>query len=148
MCPQIYYWPYVQPSCQKCTKGFPLDFIMYLNVWEWAASRSAHVVWVHEKNMHICRCQKCNPEKQGFSGLHFLHLQMYMTCIIINHFGVEDGTLLANTQYHSCWCPGFLCVLPAINSHYVDGLMQERRKSIANALEICLSCTNPLILTM
>ena len=28
----------------------------------------------------------------------------------------------------------------------IDGLMQERRKSIANALELCLSCTNPSIL--
>ena len=28
---------------------------------------------------------------------------------------------------------------------YVDGLVQERRNSIANALELCLSCTNPSI---
>ena len=26
---------------------------------------------------------------------------------------------------------------------YIDGLMQERRNSIANALELRLSCTNP-----
>ena len=25
---------------------------------------------------------------------------------------------------------------------YIDGLMQERHNSIANALELCLSCTN------
>ena len=25
---------------------------------------------------------------------------------------------------------------------YIDGLVQERRNSIANALELCLSCTN------
>ena len=29
---------------------------------------------------------------------------------------------------------------------YVDGLVQERRNSIANALELCLSCTNPSVL--
>ena len=29
---------------------------------------------------------------------------------------------------------------------YFDGLVQERRNSIANALELRLSCTNPLIL--
>ena len=28
---------------------------------------------------------------------------------------------------------------------YLDGLVQERRNSIANALELCLSCTNPSI---
>ena len=26
--------------------------------------------------------------------------------------------------------------------HYIDGLVQERRNSIANALELCLSCTH------
>ena len=31
------------------------------------------------------------------------------------------------------------------NELYMDGLMQERRNSIANALELRLSCTNPLI---
>ena len=30
-------------------------------------------------------------------------------------------------------------------SHHYDGLMQERRNSIANALELRLSCTNPSI---
>ena len=25
----------------------------------------------------------------------------------------------------------------------IDGLVQEKRNSIANALELCLSCTNP-----
>ena len=29
------------------------------------------------------------------------------------------------------------------NSPYVNGLVQERRNSIANALELRLSCTNP-----
>ena len=28
---------------------------------------------------------------------------------------------------------------------YIDGLVQESRNSIANALELRLSCTNPLI---
>ena len=28
---------------------------------------------------------------------------------------------------------------------YFDGLVQERPNSIANALELCLSCTNPSI---
>ena len=28
---------------------------------------------------------------------------------------------------------------------HIDGLMQERRNSIANALQLCLLCTNPLI---
>ena len=29
--------------------------------------------------------------------------------------------------------------------HHFDGLVQERRNSIANALELRLSCTNPSI---
>ena len=31
------------------------------------------------------------------------------------------------------------------NEHHIDGLVQERRNSIANALELRLSCTNPSI---
>ena len=31
---------------------------------------------------------------------------------------------------------------------HIDGLMQERRNSIANALELCLCCTNPSIFLM
>ena len=29
--------------------------------------------------------------------------------------------------------------------HHFDALVQERRNSIANALELCLSCSNPSI---
>ena len=32
------------------------------------------------------------------------------------------------------------------NLDHVDGLVQERCNSIANALELCLSCTNPSML--
>ena len=28
---------------------------------------------------------------------------------------------------------------------HINGLVQERRNSIANAMELCLSCTNPSI---
>ena len=31
---------------------------------------------------------------------------------------------------------------------YIDGLMQEIYKSIANALWLCPSCTNPLVYDM
>ena len=30
--------------------------------------------------------------------------------------------------------------------YYINGLVQERRNSMANALELCLSCSNPLLL--
>ena len=32
-----------------------------------------------------------------------------------------------------------------LQQEHVDGLVQERHNSIANALELCLSCTNPSI---
>ena len=40
-----------------------------------------------------------------------------------------------NVWFCSQQCPCF----------YFSGLVQERRNSIANALELCLSCTNPLM---
>ena len=36
------------------------------------------------------------------------------------------------------------CKIPQNDSHF-DGLVQERHYSIVNALELCLSCTNPSI---
>ena len=35
--------------------------------------------------------------------------------------------------------------LSFLSDYRFSGLMQERRNSIANALELCLSCTNPLV---
>ena len=35
-----------------------------------------------------------------------------------------------------------------INSIHVDGLVQERRNSIANALELRLSCTNNVVIML
>ena len=70
--------------------------------------------------------------------------------------GVEAGIQQKNQVNPiaaECWCHGSLRH-QVISSHdidfiakrvknYIDGLMQERRKSIANALKLCLSCTNP-----
>ena len=36
---------------------------------------------------------------------------------------------------------------PGLSVDHIDGLAQERHNSIANALELRLSCTNPLIYT-
>ena len=40
---------------------------------------------------------------------------------------------------------GISIIQDTINKDDIDGLMQERHNSIANALELCLSCINPLI---
>ena len=57
--------------------------------------------------------------------------------------------LISNYQYldvhhiKKCNCTRRVCS-DSISLH-IDGLVQERRNSIANALELRLSCTNPLI---
>ena len=43
-------------------------------------------------------------------------------------------------------CPPSTSTPPICSLHYFDRLVQERRNSIANALELRLSCTNPSIL--
>ena len=58
-------------------------------------------------------------------------------------------------QGHSCtsWSAGNIHIEKIISNYksiitsnsYIDGLVQERRNSIANALELRLSCTNPSI---
>ena len=37
------------------------------------------------------------------------------------------------------------CTKVFISSFHIDGFVQERRKSIANALELRISCTKPSI---
>ena len=46
-------------------------------------------------------------------------------------------------SFKDVWGPGSVVL-----HYHFDGLVQERRNSIANALELCLSCTNPSILRM
>ena len=36
-----------------------------------------------------------------------------------------------------------ICKTEIVELLYIDGLVQERCNFIANALELCLSCTNP-----
>ena len=51
-------------------------------------------------------------------------------------FGVISGVKLNGV---------FLWIFRCLTSYHIDGLMQERHNSSANALELFLSCTNPSI---
>ena len=51
---------------------------------------------------------------------------------------LEDVSMTEPLTINSTWQPYRV-------SDHVDGLVQERRNSIANALELRLSCTNPSI---
>ena len=48
-------------------------------------------------------------------------------------------------EVHGNWSNLFFKTKVHGQKHPIDGLMQERRNSIANALELCLSCTNTLL---
>ena len=52
--------------------------------------------------------------------------------------------LLWEYSTHSFYCPWIFiyCAIVKMIKHF-DGLVQERHNSIANALELCLSCSNP-----
>ena len=50
------------------------------------------------------------------------------------------GIGYVNLKFWSCKMPFYQDICA-----YNDGLVQERRNSIANALELHLSCTNPAI---
>ena len=76
-----------------------------------------------------------------------LILQMEIVVFIRNQLQVQTEILckLPQTGHHImhvysvCWCVS----LPlGWQNFYIDGLVQERRNSIANALELRLPCTN------
>ena len=62
-------------------------------------------------------------------------------------------TLKENIKALHCWpfvrgthwwiLPQRASYTPSISIHHINGLVQERRNSIANAMELRLSCTNP-----
>ena len=54
---------------------------------------------------------------------------------------VEWLHIIYPTKYAYNWV--LLCFVVVLVSFRFDGLLQERRNSIANALELRLSCTNP-----
>ena len=56
-------------------------------------------------------------------------------CICIESIHIEQLASKCNNLVRKLLCPAL----------YIDGLGQERRNSIANALELHLSCTNPSI---
>ena len=68
-------------------------------------------------------------------------------------FYLHDGSVRMQHTIQSIWFPTNVhCVLSALlilmqyaSLHNTDGLVQERRNSIANALELRLSCTDPSI---
>ena len=66
---------------------------------------------------------------------------------IMQHTKAAEGlstmiTFQNNWNEQKCvWC---LLIAVIGDWYYINGLMQERRNSIANALELCLSCINPV----
>ena len=61
--------------------------------------------------------------------------------LVRQHFYIETGPRPSANIMLSSLC--LHCQMSHIT--HIDGLVQERRNSIADALELCLSCTNPSI---
>ena len=49
--------------------------------------------------------------------------------------------MATDRKHTTCWAFSHLACVTS--SPHIDGLVQERRNSIANTLELCLSCNNP-----
>ena len=77
--------------------------------------------------------------KKRISIYHFHKHSLHIFCKIA--LGCLSGNGLVPSGNKPLWSQ---CWLRSM-SPYMDGLMQERHYSIADALELCLSCTNPLI---
>ena len=53
--------------------------------------------------------------------------------------------ILSEVKHGVSWLILFAVADSSDNALYINGLMQERHNSIANALELCLSCSNPSV---
>ena len=68
-----------------------------------------------------------------------------MTTIYDRHFNKSNQEMYKKNTQNMLNIDGLMQERHTLNMLNIDGLMQERRNSIANALELCLSCTNPSI---
>ena len=98
--------------------------------WAWWFETPACSLW--------CHCNVPEVLSGEYPGCQYCHCDV---CDVVScHLGSEDSGLCAPGAVELC------CLLSDSQwDIYIDGLMQERSNSIANALELRLSCTNPSI---
>ena len=122
--------------------------------------QTAWVTAVSPLLMH-CRYQSCTPSIYPFKSLwpsdtisrhrsgstlaevmarvmapsHYLNQYWFILSRVLWHL-LEDSSTENNPE---------ICHWDHVFQDHTDGLVQERRNSIANALELRLSCTNPMI---
>ena len=98
--------------------------------------------WGFSKMATILQTAFLNVIKKIYVFVFILHWSLFleMKLIICHHgFRLWYGTEQKTSHYlHQWWSRS--TTIP-----YIDGLVQERHNSIANAMELRLSCTNPLI---
>ena len=109
-------------SCPKCTKAL------------WPNMRTSLVVWPQQgpKMLQILSRMYL---KNYWADFHDSkpHKSPLVTLIHrLGYFTLKHKTMGPQNTQKLCW-------------GHIDGLVQERRNSIANALEFSLSCTNPSI---
>ena len=84
--------------------------------------------------------------------LPWRHMDAITSQITMNRLIVQQLVRANNTENKSSASPTLCCVFPHrgpvrrnVFPYHIDGSVQEIRNSIANALELRLSCTNPSI---
>ena len=99
--------------------------------------------WQNVGKMH---CGICKNGLLLIKSLYFksIDVVIFPRCVMIN---VETSRSLYKciTVIISAWTDFQIDRGNHISECYIDGLVQERRSSIADALKLRLSCTNPLI---
>ena len=86
-------------------------------------------------------CWSGGAKGQGICS-HDIDLVLFLEKIIILHVYVTYIFFDNKIMWTPLVCPKTM--VACLQTH-IDGLMQERRNSVANALELRLSCTNPSI---
>ena len=80
----------------------------------------------------------CIDKVQSYRSGNWHFQPCQQLCWQNTHSDVFCAILNYETQLQSLWSIEFYFII-----HQFDGLMQERRNSVVNALELRLSCTNP-----
>ena len=136
----IAHYLWMSTWCSRAWTGLPnntyvsIDMDCLSDDWYWnfvaenfglLNTRGGRIYWYLYITIHSCQGMYCGTK---------MSCNMY-TCIHMLYYIIYYTNMSTTTNK----------IIPLNSRYCIDGLMQERCNSIANALELCLSCTKLLI---
>ena len=136
---------HIDVSHQKTTeliqnKQFHID-VSHKKTTELIQNKQFHIDVSHKKTTELIQNKQFHIDVSHKKTTELIQNKQFH--IDVSHKKTTE--LIQNKQFHIDVSHKKTTELIQNKQFHIDGLVQERHNSIANAMELCLSCTNPLI---